>query len=317
VNANEPTRAVFAGTPDFAVPSLQALIDAGVAVECVLTQPDRPAGRGRLLTESPIKRLAGKHRIPVLQPLALDAKLQSRLPGTRPACLVVVAYGLILPQWLLDWPTVAPINVHASLLPRWRGASPVQQAVLAGDIETGVSVMHMTRGLDCGPVYLRHATPIGPSETAGELHDRLSVLGGEALVESLSGIVSGVLYPEPQNDARASYAPKIEKRNAMLDWRRSALELERQVRAYNPWPVAEARSASHDRLRIWRAEAVGDTEASQPGEVVSVENGNIDVATAHGLLRLKQVQAPGGRVMSAGAFVAAHDLRGTVFVGPQ
>jgi len=177
--------------------------------------------------------------------------------------------------------------------------------------------MHMTRGLDCGPVYSRHATPIGPSETAGELHDRLSVLGGEALVESLPGIVSGLLEPEPQNDALASYAPKIEKRHAMLDWRRSALELERQVRAYNPWPVAEARSASNDRLRIWQAEAVGDTEASQPGKVVSVENGNIDVATASGLLRLKQIQAPGGRVMSAGAFLAAHDLRGTVFVGAQ
>jgi methionyl-tRNA formyltransferase len=310
-------RAVFAGTPDFAVPSLRALIDAGVSVDCVLTQPDRPAGRGRQLTESPIKRLAAQHKIPVLQPPAFDAEFQGELPDRRPDFVIVVAYGLILPQWFLDWPTVAPINVHASLLPRWRGASPVQQAVLAGDLETGVSVMRMTRGLDRGPVYLQRATPIGPSETAGELHDRLSVLGGEALVESLPKIASGALHPEAQNDELASYAPKIDKQNAVLDWRLTALELERQVRAYNPWPVAEARSASRDRLRIWQAEAVGEDAISKPGAVVSVDNGCIDIATARGLLRLKQVQPPGGRVMRAAAYLAAHDLRGTVFVGPR
>lgn len=316
MNANEPTRAVFAGTPDFAVPSLKALLDAGVAIDCVLTQPDRPAGRGRHVTESPVKQLAATHGIPVLQPLALDRELHGRLSDRRPEFLVIVAYGLILPQWFLDWPTIAPINVHASLLPRWRGASPIQQAVLAGDIETGVSIMRMTRGLDRGPVYCRHATPIGSSETAGDLHDRLSVLGGAALVDSLPGIESGSIHPDPQNDALASYAPKLEKRNAVLDWALAALQLERQVRAYNPWPVAEARFATQERLRIWQAEAIGDAATAQPGAVVSVENGCIDIATARGLLRLKQVQPPGGRVMSAGAYLAAHDLRGTVFVGP-
>lgn len=317
MTSNQPMRAVFAGTPDFAVPSLEALIDAGVSVDCVLTQPDRPAGRGRQMTASPVKRLAATHKIPLLQPRALDGEFRSRLPDRKPDFLVVVAYGLILPQWFLDWPDIAPINVHASLLPRWRGASPIQQAVIAGDAQTGVSVMHMTRGLDTGPVYLRYATPIGPTETAGELHDRLSVLGGAALIESLPGIASGALHAEPQNDTLASYAPKIDKRSAVLDWRLTAKELERLVRGYHPWPVAEVRSESHGRLRIWQAEAVGDAATSQPGTVVSVDNGSIDIATAHGLLRLKQVQPPGGRVMSAGAYLAAHDLRGTVFVGPQ
>jgi len=187
------------------VPNSAALLAAGPGVGPVLTQPDRPDGRGRGLTASPVKRLAQQHGIAVWQTERFDAEARAALPAMRPDVLVVVAYGLILPQWLLDWPTVAPINVHASLLPRWRGASPIQHAVLAGDIETRVSVMHMTRGLDCGPVYSRHATPIGPSETAGELHDRLLVLGGEALVESLPGIVSGLIEPEPQNDALASY----------------------------------------------------------------------------------------------------------------
>ena len=177
----ESARAAFAGTPEFAVPSLKALIEAGLSIGCVLTQPDRRAGRGRQLTQSPIKQFAVSNDIEVLQPAMLDEEFRNRLPDQRPDLLVVVAYGLILPQWMLDWPKIAPVNVHASLLPRWRGAAPIQQAILSGDSETGVSVMRMTRGLDCGPVYRNQATPIGPAETAGELHNRLSILGAAAL----------------------------------------------------------------------------------------------------------------------------------------
>lgn len=310
-------RAAFAGTPDFAVPSLQAMIDAGVAIDSVLTQPDRRAGRGQNLHESPIKALAARHEIPVLQPRHIDDRFRSQLPETRPDFLIVVAYGLILPQWMLDWPKIASINVHASLLPRWRGASPIQQSILAGDTETGVSIMQMVLGLDCGPVYRRTATPIGSAETAGELHDRLSVLGADTLIASLPEILAGTREPKPQKDAESSYAPKIEKRAAILDWRQSALDLERAVRAYNPWPVAEARTAAGTRLRIWRAEAAGEGMAAKPGTVVSVADGVADIATGSGLLRLIQVQPPSGRVMSTDAYLAAHDLRGAVFVGPE
>lgn len=313
----ESARAAFAGTPEFAVPSLKALIDAGVAVDCVFTQPDRRAGRGRQLTQSPVKQFAISHGISVLQPAVLNDEFRQRLPEHRPDILVVVAYGLILPQWMLDWPKIAPINVHASLLPRWRGAAPIQQAILSGDRETGVSVMRMSRGLDCGPVYSKQATPVGPAETAGELHDRLSILGADLLVAALPGILSATLEPEPQDDDAASYAPRIEKGDAILNWQLPASELEQRVRGYNPWPVAEARTVQGERLRIWEAQAISDSSAAQPGTVVEAAGGIIDVATADGLLRLRQVQPPGGRVMSAAAYLAAHDLRGVLFVSPD
>jgi methionyl-tRNA formyltransferase len=257
------------------------------------------------------------HSLDVLQPQTLATGLPDQLSGRRPDFLIVVAYGLMLPQSMLDWPKLAPINVHASLLPRWRGASPIQQAVLAGDPESGISVMRMTRGLDRGPVYLKSATPIGRYETAGELHDRLAVLGGGVLVETLTGIAIGALAAEPQNDDLATYAPKIEKNDALLNWRMTAVELERQVRAFVPWPVAEARLASGDRLRIWQAEAIGDAAASRPGAVVATDEHGIDVATARGLLRLIEIQTPGGRAMRAGAWLRARDLQGAVFVSPE
>lgn len=316
VFAGTLTRAIFAGTPEFAVPGLKALNDAGVTIDAVMTQPDRPAGRGRMITESPVKRLAKDLGIPVLQPQSLDNEFRSGLPDARPDILVVIAYGLILPQWLLDWPTIAPINVHASLLPRWRGASPIQQAILSGDRETGVSIMRMTRGLDCGPVYCERNLAIGQTETAGELHDRLSVAGASLLVDALPSILSGTEEPEAQNDELATYAPKIEKRSAVLDWQLTAAELARQVRAYNPWPVAEARTVFNQRLRIWQAEAVGDIHGMDPG-TVAVADGVLEIAAARGWLRLGQVQSPGGRVMSAAAWLAAHDLRGTRFVAPE
>jgi len=312
----EQARVAFAGTPDFAVPSLQALIDAGYRVPWVLTQPDRRAGRGRQLAPSPVKQLAVDHGIPVLQPTVLDATLRSALDPVRPALLVVAAYGLILPRWLLDWPAVDCINVHASLLPRWRGAAPIQQAILAGDATTGISIMRMEAGLDTGPVYRRSATPIGAAETGGELHDRLAAIGALLLIESLPAILAGAAEPEPQDQAAATYAPKIDKRDGRIDWRRSAAELERQVRAFNPWPVAETRTVSGERLRVWRALATAGEASAEPGTVVSPGRDTIEVVTGDGLLRLVEVQAPGGRVMSAAAYLAAHDLRGETFAGP-
>jgi methionyl-tRNA formyltransferase len=317
VNSVKSTRAAFAGTPEFAVPSLNALVNAGVAIDCVLTQPDRRAGRGRRVSESPVKRFAIGHGIPVLQPARLDAEFRQNLPVEPPELLVVIAYGLILPQWLLDWPTVAPLNVHASLLPRWRGAAPIQQAILAGDAETGVSVMRMTRGLDAGPVFGTRATPIDAAETSGALHDRLSVLGAELLIDLLPDILSARIDPKPQDENSKTYAPKISKRDAVLDWQRSAVELARKVRAYNPWPVAEAQTVGGQRLRIWQAQAVGGLSDSAPGTVIAAENGVLEVATGEGLLRLSQVQPPGGRVMSVAAYLTAHDLRGSSFVVPE
>jgi methionyl-tRNA formyltransferase len=317
VSPIETARVVFAGTPDFAVPALQQLIDAGAKISLVLTQPDRHAGRGRRLTESPVKQLARANDIEVRQPAVLDETFRLSLPPERPDVLVVAAYGLLLPEWLLDWPTVAPVNIHASLLPRWRGAAPIQLAIAAGDEETGISIMRMTPGLDCGPVYSRRATPIGARETAGQLSERLAAMGGELLIEALPGILASNLEPEAQDEARATHAPKIRKADAVLDWSLSAVELERRVRAFNPWPVAETRFADGERLRVWQAEAVAGHSKARPGSVLAAEGDGIDVATADGILRLKRVQAPGKREMSAAAWLAAHDLGGVVFVGPR
>jgi methionyl-tRNA formyltransferase len=315
VTATAAARIAFAGTPEFAVPCLNALLARGFAVDLVFTQPDRPAGRGRKLTPSPVKQAALNHGIEVRQPLRLDAQAREQLPTMPPELLIVVAYGLILPQWMLAWPATAAINVHASLLPRWRGASPIQQAILAGDAETGVSIMRMTSGLDRGPVYRQRAIPVGPRETAGSLHDLLASAGAALLIETLPQILAGTLEARTQDDSGACYAPRIEKRDALLDWTRPALELERKVRAFNPWPVAETATAGGERLRIWLAEARTGGEFATPGTIVATNADGIDVASGDGLLRLLEVQPPGGRVMSAAAYLAAHPLDGMTFVG--
>jgi methionyl-tRNA formyltransferase len=308
-------RVAFAGTPDFAVASLKALIDVGVTIECVLTQPDRRAGRGRERRASAVKQLALASAIDVVQPALLDDALRARLSRERPDILIVVAYGLILPGWMLEWPKIAAVNVHASLLPRWRGAAPIQRAILAGDHVTGVSIMRITQGLDCGPVYRQAGTAIDPAETAGQLQDRLAGLGARLLIEVLPEILAGTAEPEPQNDEEATYAPKIEKREAAIDWRRSAIEIERQVRAFDPWPVAETSMPGGGRLRIFRAECLEGSSDAAAGTVVATAGGAIDVATGDGVLRVTQVQPPGGRIMSAAAYLAARDLRGVRFVG--
>lgn len=306
-------RIAFAGTPDFAVPSLRLLLAGGCEIPLVLTQPDRPAGRGRRLTQSPVKREALEHGLNIHQPRRLDSGWSPAERGDAPDLLVVAAYGLLIPPWLLDWPRFGAVNVHASLLPRWRGAAPIQYAILTGDSETGASIMKMDAGLDTGPVYSRRKLAIETGETAGMLHDRLARSGAELLMESLPGILSGDLAAEPQDDALATHAPRIAKSDAVLDWTAPAVELQRRVRAFNPWPVAETRGGSGERLRIWEAVAAEDRSQALPGSVIRAAAEGIDVATGAGILRVRRLQRPGGRVMSALDYVNAHSLEGETF----
>jgi methionyl-tRNA formyltransferase len=305
-------RIAFAGTPDFAVPCLQMLLDAGAVVPVVLTQPDRPAGRGRRLSSSPVKALAVATGLPVEQPARLaDATMLVR-HGPPADLLLVVAYGLLLPRVVLDWPGVACINVHASLLPRWRGAAPIQRAILAGDASTGVSIMRMEPGLDTGAVYATASTPVGVDENAAGLTARLSVLGAELARATLPTILGGGLEPRPQSEAAATRAPKLVKAEAVLDWHEPAAVLQRRVRAYNPWPVAEGRLTDGRRLRIWDALA-GPPTAAPVGTIIAAGAAGIDVATGDGSLRLVTLQAPGGRAMPASTWAASQQLDGLAF----
>ena len=304
------TRVLFAGTPDFALASLQALTGAGIVPVAVLTQPDRPAGRGKRITASPVKQFALERGIDVLQPATLrDPGAVERLAAFDPDVLVVAAYGLILPQAVLDVPAKGCLNVHASLLPRWRGAAPIQAAILAGDPETGVSLMAMTAGLDCGPVYVEEAVAIGPEETAGELHDRLAALGGELLVRHFDAIVSGALEAVDQDDSAATYAGKISKQDARLDWQRPAEELQRRVRAYNPVPGAFF-LLDDMPVKCWRAAVVGGADGSTAGEVLSAGRDGIVVACGQDALRLDSLQRPGKRPVTASEFAAAVAMAG-------
>lgn len=311
-------RIAFAGTPDFAVPALSAVLATGAEVPLVLTQPDRRAGRGRKLAASPVKSAAEAHGLRVLQPTALSksapAEASSEAWGEPPDLMVVVAYGLLLPRWLLEWPRLGAINIHASLLPRWRGAAPIQHAILAGDTETGISIMKMDAGLDTGPVYARKTLAIGPAETGGTLHDRLARLGADLLSATLPGVLGEELSPEPQDAAAATYAPKIHKSDAVADWAQTAMELERRVRAFNPWPVCETSTADGKRVRIWEAEVVSGTPNAPAGSVVSAGREGIDVATGEGVLRILRLQAPSGKAMSAADYLNAHSLLGCSFV---
>jgi methionyl-tRNA formyltransferase len=299
-------RLVFAGTPEFAVPQLAACRRDNVDIVAVYTQPDRPAGRGRALTQSPLKRAAIAAGLPVEQPENFkDAAALERLRAYAPDLLVVVAYGLILPRKVLAIPRLGCWNVHASLLPRWRGAAPIQRALIAGDAQTGVCLMQMAAGLDTGPVLLRRTLPIASDDTGGSLHDKLAALGAQLLAEGLRQVSSGYLLPpESQSEQGVIYAPKLDKAEALLDWNEDAGLLDRKVRAFNPWPIAEARLAG-ETVRIWKALPLAAEHARTPGSILAAGRDGIDIACVDGVLRLLEVQRAGGRRIAAADFVNA------------
>ena len=303
-------RVVFAGTPEFAVPALRALTGSVHSVVAVYTQPDRPAGRGRALQPSAVKACALEEALPVLQPATLRTpEAAATLAAFAPDVMVVVAYGLLLPPAILAVPRLGCVNFHASLLPRWRGAAPIQRAIEAGDPETGISIMQMAAGLDTGPVFDRVATPVGLEETAGELHDRLAALGATRIVPALEALATGAARIEAQPEAGVTYAHKLTKEEARVDWRQPAAVLARQVRAFNPWPVATTVWRG-EPLRIWRARALPDSPAvtATPGQVLT----GTEVVTGAGLLRLEELQLPGRRVVRAADFLRAQSLTGDV-----
>lgn len=297
---------VFAGTPEFAAVPLQSLLDHGFRPHTVYTQPDRPAGRGRRLTASPVKQLATDHGIPVEQPVSLrDPLAVDQLREIAPDLVIVVAYGLILPVEVLEIPRHGCWNIHASLLPRWRGAAPIQRAIEAGDPETGVCIMQMDAGLDTGPVLHRIAIEVRDTETAGSLHDRLAGTGAEALIHCLRLLEEGKLpAPQPQAETGVTYASKLEKHEAEIDWSEPARVIERKIRAFNPWPVAWC-TMGQERTRIWSAEATGQRCLARPGDVLDAGPSGISVATGEGVLRLTELQRPGGRRIGAQDYLNA------------
>ncbi|NOQ17050.1 MAG: methionyl-tRNA formyltransferase [Methyloprofundus sp.] len=300
---------IFAGTPEFAVPALQMLLDSEHEVVAVYTQPDRPAGRGRKVQLGPVKALALSADIPVLQPKNLKAAEDVvQLRALEADLMVVVAYGLILSQEVLDVPKLGCINIHGSLLPRWRGAAPINRAIMAGDTETGVTIMNVIKQLDAGDMLHKTVCRIGDNETASELHDRMMVLGAEGLRTTLELLQAGQLTPEPQDESLVTYAHKLEKNESKLDWSKPAIELARQVRGLNAWPVAQ--TVLQDKImRVWQAEVVVVDTDALPG-VILADSKHIDVATGAGVLRLLEVQMPGKKRMPVAAFLNAHNVAG-------
>ncbi|WP_369988907.1 methionyl-tRNA formyltransferase [Pseudomonas xanthosomatis] len=289
-------RIVFAGTPEFAAEHLKALLDSPYEIVAVYTQPDRPAGRGQKLMPSAVKALAVAHDIPVYQPQTLrNADAQAELAALKPDLMVVVAYGLILPQVVLDIPRLGCINSHASLLPRWRGAAPIQRAVEAGDAESGVTVMRMEAGLDTGPMLLKVVTPISADDTGGSLHDRLAEMGPPAVVQAIAGLADGSLQGEVQDDALATYAHKLNKDEARIDWSRPAVELERLVRAFNPWPVCHS-TLDGETVKVLAANL--STGQGAPGQILSASKDGLVVACGEGALSLTRLQLPGGKALN-------------------
>ncbi len=298
MKSSQPLKIIFAGTPEFAAHILQALIPSQHNIIAVYTQPDRPAGRGRKLSASPVKQLAEQHQIPIYQPLTLrDEQEQKKLAELQADLMIVVAYGLILPKPVLEAPKLGCLNVHASLLPRWRGAAPIQRAILAGDSETGITIMQMDEGLDTGAMLYKLACPILPDDTSEILHDRLVDLGAKALMHTLNHISD--IQPEQQNNNLATYAHKIKKEEAHIDWSEPAQAIARKVHAFNPWPVAFV-GGGDSAIRIWEANVLSNENKSNltPGTIVEASAHGIDIATAKGVIRLQKLQLPGGRVLS-------------------
>ena len=300
---------LFAGTPDFSVPSLQALLDSNHTVCAVYTQPDRPAGRGRREQISPVKELALKHGLPVIQPLSLknEEDLQV-LKSFNADLMVVVAYGMILTEAVLESPRLGCVNVHASLLPRWRGAAPIQRSLMAGDEVTGVTIMRIVRKLDAGDMLHKEEYVIQAQDTASDLHDRLAELGAIGLLKVLPDLENGTILAERQDESLVTYAEKLTKIEAVIDWTEDAKTLALKVRGLNAWPVAQT-DYQGNVLRIWQAEAILTETSLEPG-VVSLTNKNMDVATGNGFLRLHEVQLPGGKRLSTQAFINAHEVNG-------
>ncbi|MEK7207899.1 MAG: methionyl-tRNA formyltransferase [Pseudomonadota bacterium] len=298
---------VFAGTPVFAVPALDALLRAGHTIQAVYTQPDRPAGRGRKLSASPVKEFAQAHGLEIRQPLSLKEEAEA-LRALAPEAMIVIAYGLLLPPAVLAIPKYGCINVHASLLPRWRGAAPIPRAIETGDAVTGVCIMQMEAGLATGPVLARAETAIAPTDTAQTLHDRLAPLGAQTLIATLERLARGEIHPQPQNDAQACYAKKLRKDESPVDWARPALELHRQIRALNPWPVAST-TWNGKVVRLWEVGSPEPTATTpEPGTVVRADASGIRVATGNGILCLTRLQAAGGKILAAGDFLNGHRI---------
>ncbi|WP_349263268.1 methionyl-tRNA formyltransferase [Steroidobacter sp.] len=307
-----PLSLIFAGTPEFSVAALEALVASRHRVLAVYTQPDRPAGRGQQVTMSAVKQCALKHQLPVEQPQTLkDPAAVERLAQWSADLMIVVAYGLLLPKNVLDTPRLGCVNIHASLLPRWRGAAPIQRAIQAGDKESGVTIMQMDVGLDTGPMLLERVTPLDPRDTGGTLHDRLARLGAEAVLAAIEAIAAGKATPREQPKEGATYAAKIRKEEALIDWSKPAVEIDRLVRAFNPWPIAETRW-NGQQLRVWESLPIDKQTSAAPGTVVAASDAGIEVATGEGTLQLTRVQAAGRKAMPAADFLRAHRPEGAV-----
>lgn len=300
---------IFAGTPEFAVPALAALIQAGHEVLMVLTQPDRPAGRGMKLKASPVKVLAEQYQLNVFQPASLkDAEVQACIADTNADVMIVAAYGLIIPTVVLNMPRYGCYNIHASLLPRWRGAAPIHRSLLAGDTETGVTIMEVVPALDAGAMVSHGVVCITSIDTTQTLHDALSSIGAELMVMAMTTLeVNGTLPATPQDESLVTYAHKLEKSESPIDWQKSAVEISRQVRAFNPFPVAQS-MFKNEIFRIWMATAISSDVKAKAGEIVSVQDG-VTVACGDGLLHITELQAPGGKRLNAQVFVQGHHLQ--------
>jgi len=311
-----PMNLIFAGTPEFAVPTLRALLEAGHRILAVYTQPDRPAGRGRKLAQSPVKEFALAQNIEVRQPTTLrnDAEVAA-LRALEPDAMIVIAYGLLLPKSILEIPRHGCINVHASLLPRWRGAAPIQRAIEAGDVASGVTIMQMEEGLDTGPMLATAKTPISSDDTGASLHDRLSTLGAALLVETLAQLGRGAVTSQLQDNTQATYATKLKKEEARLDWTADAALLARRVRAFNPWPVAHT-TLEGQTLRIWNAHPEESSATASPGTVLAADAHGILVQCGHGALLITKLQPEGGKALDARAFLNGRMLGIGTRLGP-
>ena len=309
----------FAGTPEFAAVILDALIDSGHSIAAVFTRPDSRAGRGKRFTESAVKRRAAAAGIAIHQPRTLrDAGAEQILSALEPDALVAAAYGLLLPEAILAIPRLGCINVHASLLPRWRGAAPVHHAILAGDSRSGVSIMQMDTGLDTGPLLATRDCAIAPDDTAGSLTSRLAEFGAAALLDTLHALQTGAVEPRPQNETCVTFAPKLTKSQAAVDWARPAAAIERSIRAFDPWPVAHTclPGETTPAFRIWRAIPVMSDSPRKPGTVLRCDDTGVLVATARDALNITEIQPPGGRRMSAAEFARGRRLAPGTLIGP-